>query len=286
MSTHAAIHGTCLCGALRYEVAGPLSMMINCHCSMCRKHHGSAYATFVAAPLMTFRWHQGESNVLHFRSSEHGVRSSCRTCGSVAPTPVKQMDLVFVPAGNLLGDLPLRPQGHVFVGSKAPWYEITDDLPQHAEYPPQFGMGGVAQPARPTRAGVISGGCLCGDVAFELAGLPEIVQNCHCSRCRRARSAAHATNAFFRREQLTWIRGEDGVENFPLPGAKRFGQAFCRRCGGAVPRAVASTGYAVVPCGCLDDPPGRFPRGHIFMGSKAPWYEVTDTLPRWDELPA
>ena len=53
-----------------------------------------------------------------------------------------------------------------------------------------------------------------------------------------------------------------------------------------MPRAVASTGYAVVPCGCLDDPPGRFPRGHIFMGSKAPWYEVTDTLPRWDELPA
>ena len=112
------------------------------------------------------------------------------------------------------------------------------------------------------------------------------MQNCHCSRCRRGRSAAHATNAFFRREQLRWIRGEDRVEDFALPGAKRFGQAFCRRCGGLVARVVASTGYVVVPCGSLEAFPGKQPRGHIFTGSKAPWYEITDGLPQWEELPA
>ena len=72
----------------------------------------------------------------------------------------------------------------------------------------------------------------------------------------------------------------------PLPGAKRFGQAFCRRCGSPVPRVVLSTGYVVVPYGSLDGSPGRPPRGHIFTGSKAPWYEITDGLPQWEELPA
>ena len=159
-------------------------------------------------------------------------------------------------------------------------------LPRHERFPPGFGDDADPQPAREPLEGGVRGSCLCGEVAFELAGAPEVVQNCHCSRCRRARSAAHATNAFFRREQLTWVRGEDRVENFSLPGAKRFGQALCRRCGSPVPRVVASTGYVVVPCGSLDASPGRPPRGHIFMGSKAPWDEVTDGLPQWEELPA
>jgi hypothetical protein len=196
--------------------------------------------------------------------------------------------MCFVPAGNLEGDPGMRPQRHMFAASGAAWFPITDALPQSEKFPPGFEDGEPTETPKlpPPVPGVARGRCLCGDVAFELAGMPEIVQNCHCSRCRRARSAAHATNAFFRREQLTWVRGEESVVNFPLPGAKRFGQAFCRRCGSPVARVVASTGYVVVPCGSLDDPPGRFPRGHIFMGSKAPWYEVTDTLPRWEELPA
>ena len=49
---------------------------------------------------------------------------------------------------------------------------------------------------------------------------------------------------------------------------------------------MASTGYVVVPCGSLYDAPGKLPRGHIFTGSKAPWHEITDDLPQWDELPA
>jgi hypothetical protein len=49
---------------------------------------------------------------------------------------------------------------------------------------------------------------------------------------------------------------------------------------------VQSTGYVVVPCGSLDGGPGRPPRGHIFTGSKAPWYEITDGLPQWEMLPA
>jgi hypothetical protein len=195
--------------------------------------------------------------------------------------------MVFVPAGNVEGDPGIRPELHMFAASRAHWFPITDPLPQYATFPPEFGEGQTVEHAPPAhKHGVLRGHCLCGEVAFELTGEPEIAQNCHCSRCRRARSAAHATNAFFRREQLAWIRGEENIVNFALPGAKRFGQAFCRRCGSPVPRVVLATGYVVVPCGSLDGPPGRPPRGHIFTGSKAPWYEITDDLPRWEELPA
>jgi hypothetical protein len=279
--------GSCLCGAVQFE-AGPFDSMVHCHCSMCRKHHGAMFATFLGGKADAFRWVSGADQVVTYQSSPNGLRPFCRTCGSVLPVVLPTLGMCFVPAGNLEGDPGMRPQRHMFAASGAAWFPITDALPQSEKFPPGFEDGEPTETPKlpPPVPGVARGRCLCGDVAFELAGMPEIVQNCHCSRCRRARSAAHATNAFFRREQLTWVRGEESVVNFPLPGAKRFGQAFCRRCGSPVARVVASTGYVVVPCGSLDDPPGRFPRGHIFMGSKAPWYEVTDTLPRWEELPA
>jgi hypothetical protein len=246
------------------------------------------FATFLTGSSDSFRWHAGEDGVGVFRSSSKGLRPFCRRCGSVVPTVLPGIGMAFVPAGNLEGDPGLRPTLHMFAGSGASWFPITDRLPQSEAFPPGFEGGeSVDNPPPPTAPpGTVRGRCLCGDVAFELAGEPEIVQNCHCTRCRRARSAAHATNAFFRREQLTWTRGEDRVENFALPGAKRFGQAFCQRCGSPVPRVVASTGYVVVPCGGLDASPGKPPRGHIFMGSKAAWYEVTDGRPQWAELPA
>ena len=279
--------GSCLCGAVQFE-AGPFDSMVHCHCSMCRKHHGAMFATFLGGKADGFRWISGEDQVATYRSSAKGLRPFCRTCGSVLPVVLPQLGMSFVPAGNLEGDPGIRPERHMFAASAPAWFPITDGLPQSATFPPGFADGEVVDAPKlpPAKPGVARGRCLCGDVAYELAGLPEIVQNCHCSRCRRARSAAHATNAFFKREQLTWISGEGDVENFSLPVAKRFGQAFCRRCGSAVARVVAETGWVGVPCGSLDDPPGRFPRGHIFMGSKAPWYEVTDSLPRWEELPA
>jgi hypothetical protein len=279
--------GSCLCGAVQFE-AGPFDSMVHCHCSMCRRHHGAMFATFLTGAADSFRWRTGEEAIVVYRPSARGLRPFCRTCGSVAPTVLPGVGMAFIPAGNLEGDPGRKPELHMFAGSGAAWFPITDGLPRSERFPPGFEDGeSVESPALPpAKPGVIRGHCLCGDVSFELAGLPEIVQNCHCSRCRRARSAAHATNAFFKREQLTWTRGEDRVESFALPGAKRFGQDFCRRCGSAVPRVVSSTGYVVVPCGGLDDPPGRLPRGHIFTGSKAPWYEITDGRPQWEELPA
>jgi hypothetical protein len=278
--------GSCLCGAVQYE-AGPFDSMVHCHCSMCRKHHGAMFATFLTGDAASFRWLAGEDDITVYRSSAKGLRPFCRHCGSVVPTVLPEAGVAFIPAGSLEGDPGLRPELHMFASSRADWFPITGALPQCEGFPPGFEDSESIDNPRPERKrGVVQGRCLCGDVAFELAGGPEVVQNCHCSRCRRARSAAHATNCFFRREQLTWRQGEGNVVSFPLPGAKRFGQAFCRRCGGKLPRVVDSTGYVVVPCGGLDDAPGKSPRGHIFTGNKAPWYEITDGLPQWEELPA
>ncbi len=131
-----------------------------------------------------------------------------------------------------------------------------------------------------------TGSCLCGAIARELTGKPERMQSCHCSRCRRARSAAHATNAFYLRERLSWLRGVGDVKSYSLPGAKYFGQDFCGRCGSPVPRVNAATGRVVAPCGGLDTDPGRKPLGHIFATSRAPWFEITDGLPQWEPYPA
>jgi len=272
---------------VRYEVAGPFAMMANCHCSMCRKHHGAMFSTFLSAPDAGFRWISGQDNIETYVSSQQGRRPFCRSCGSVTPMLLPAMSLVLIPAGNLEGDPGLRPQMHMFTGSRASWYPITDGLPQHEGYPPQFGGGmGLARPQVPTIPGVTHGSCLCGSVEWELAGKPERIQNCHCSRCRRARSAAHATNAFYLREQLTWRKGEAGVKHYKLPGAKHFGQDFCGQCGSPVPRINAATGRVVVPCGSLDTDPGARPIGHIFATSRAPWFEITDTLPQWESYPA
>jgi hypothetical protein len=101
--------GTCLCGALQYELTKPLTMMMHCHCSMCRKHHGASFATFVVAPLAAFRWIAGEDVVARYKSSEQGVRSYCPRCGSVAPTLMPDAGFAVAPAGNLDGDPGIRP---------------------------------------------------------------------------------------------------------------------------------------------------------------------------------
>jgi hypothetical protein len=279
--------GSCLCGTVQFE-AGPFDTMEHCNCSMCRKHHGAMFATFLNGPASSLRWISGEDAIVVYESSPRGLRPFCRHCGSVLPVVLPHLDMLFVPAGNLDDDPGLRPAYHMFAASRPGWFPITDALPRHERFPPDVeeGRDEIELPHAVPAAAAVHGSCLCGEVAFELSGEPEVVHNCHCSRCRRARSAAHATNAFFRGEQLRWIRGADRVESFALPGAKRFGQAFCRQCGSPVARLVPSTGYAVVPCGSLDQPPGKSPRGHIFTGSKAPWYEITDGLPQWQELPA
>jgi hypothetical protein len=192
---------------------------------------------------------------------------------------------VFVPAGNFDGDPDIRPLAHIFVASKAPWFEIRDSVPQFDAYPP--GIDAPVLPDRPPldAPGKPRGSCLCGGVTYVVEGTPIRCMNCHCSRCRRAHSAAYASNLFTSSDGLHFTRGEDLLESYKVPDAKRYTQVFCRTCGSCMPQIDRNRALAIVPMGGLDDAPGMRPQAHIFVGSKAPWYEITDDLPQRADPP-
>jgi hypothetical protein len=195
------------------------------------------------------------------------------------------MDMVLAPAGNLEGDPGIRPQMHIFVGSRAPGYTITDGLPQYDAYPPEWGGAGIERPAVEAQAGVTPGSCLCGAIAWEVTGKPGLMMNCHCSRCRRARGAAHATNAFYKLDQFRWLRGEGADASFKVPDAQYFTQHFCPRCGSPTPRLMEKFNRVMIPAGGFDTDPGAQPTANIFATSKAAWFEITDGLPQFEGMP-
>jgi hypothetical protein len=252
---------------------------------MCRKAHGTAFASFVSVANESFRWLRGSEMVRRFTMSSGGSRSFCPRCGSVVPAGPSGFG-VFVPAGLLHDDPNVRALPHIFVASKAPWHEIHDDAPRFDEFPPGFGAGEPTKRSTEPKAGAVRGACLCGAVEYEIdAPIDGVIVCCHCSRCRRARAAAHATNLFVPLASFRWLRGEDRVDAYKVPEAERFAQAFCRNCSSAMPRANPVTGRVVVPAGSLEDDPGVREGRHIFVTSKAPWYEIRDALPQYAEYP-
>lgn len=130
------IRGGCLCGAVRYEIDGPLFDVENCHCSMCRRFHGAAFSTYAKFNPEGFRWLQGESKVRVYESSPGEGWAFCKACGSSLGLP-RAGKLVEIALGTVDGDPGVSPEKHTFVGSKAPWYEIRDSLPRHDRRSPK-----------------------------------------------------------------------------------------------------------------------------------------------------
>ena len=134
------LRGSCLCGAVRYEVTGPVHDVHHCHCSMCRKAHGTAFSTFARLRAGDFRIVAGGDDVRRHRSSPPIERTFCGTCGARLTVRFDGMpDAIWVSVGTMDDDPGIRAGAHMFVASKAPWEEITDGLPQFSEYGP---MGG------------------------------------------------------------------------------------------------------------------------------------------------
>jgi hypothetical protein len=276
------IQGSCLCGTTRWRVDGPVADMSHCHCSMCRKAHGAAFGTYMTAAAGDFGWVEGEGEVVRYTSSPGFVRGFCGHCGSV--TPVVTATEVYLPAGCLDDDPGVRPSEHIFVASRAPWYEIVDELEQHQAYEPGVDLPVIERVAAGADApGVLHGSCLCAAVAFEVTEPLKAVHNCHCSRCRKARAAAHATNGFTPAEAVRFLRGEDHLVSYKPPEARFFTHVFCDTCGSGLPRIDLERGIAVIPLGSLDDDPEHPADDHIFVGSKAAWFDIVDDLPRFEE---
>lgn len=131
------VHGSCLCGQVRFELVGPAQFINHCHCSMCRKAHGSAFGSFLHADGGLFRWVSGELLIQNYQSSPENFRAFCSVCGSNVPVLEDEGGHVIIPAGALDDDPEVRPIVHIHTVSRAPWYEITDALPQFGEFPPE-----------------------------------------------------------------------------------------------------------------------------------------------------
>ena len=103
----------------------------HCHCGMCRKAHGAAFATYASLARRRFRLKSGESALRAFRSSESVTREFCGTCGSsLFWSDGEHPEAIGIALGTLDGDPGGRPEAHIYAKDRAPWDEITDALPR------------------------------------------------------------------------------------------------------------------------------------------------------------
>jgi hypothetical protein len=280
-ATNTTVEGRCLCFSNHFRVAGHCTGMVHCHCQRCRKAHGASVVSWTYLDEATFEW-RSRGDIGHFQSSEPIRRSFCLNCGSTVPDPDLSGSGFGFPMGNVLSMPRPEPEYHFYTASKAPWTRISPDAEQFEVVSDRFKDPGLDDLDRSGPATGVGGSCLCGEVVFE-AGDPALMMNCHCTRCRLSRAAAHATNLFVPRETLSFVRGRERVRSYKVPEADRFAVGFCEQCGGLVPRPDSDSDYANIPAGSLDGDPGVEPAGHIWTGSKADWWEIGDDLPRWEE---
>ena len=125
------LNGGCWCGAVRYRVADAFLFACNCHCSRCRAATGSAFKPFARIERDRLELQAGADAVLVVGDDDLND-TRCASCGSLLFSVVGAH--VHVALGSLADAPSVRPREHIFVGSKAPWFEITDDLPQFDEY--------------------------------------------------------------------------------------------------------------------------------------------------------
>lgn len=133
-----SVSGGCQCGAVRYRVTEPARELYHCHCSMCRRLHGAVFASFAIVGRESFLIEHGDEILRRYDSSAGAYRCFCGHCGSQIYSDVAKFpDLRFYTIGALDGGAhPGHAAGnerHIFVGSKIPWWHITDDLPQAHE---------------------------------------------------------------------------------------------------------------------------------------------------------
>jgi hypothetical protein len=127
---------------------------------------------------------------------------------------------------------------------------------------------------------VLVGRCGCGTVRYRVEDAFLYASNCHCSRCRAATGSAFKPFAGIEREKLEIT---DGLDALLVVGEEDLNDTRCGLCGSLLFSVVRDGAYVHVALGSLADTPSVRPTKHIFVGSKAPWFEITDDLPQFDE---
>ena len=135
--TQQTFHGSCLCGAVRYEIGGEPTKFYHCHCSRCRKASGTGHASNLLVKPGSLKWIKGEELIRSYKIPEAKRFTSrfCSVCGSQVPRYVKETDFIVIPAGSLDTESPIQPQARIFRDSRASWSCGGDGLPVYSEYP-------------------------------------------------------------------------------------------------------------------------------------------------------
>jgi hypothetical protein len=131
-----SLTGSCLCGAIAYRITGQLFMAAYCHCSMCRKAHGSAFRPRALVRSEHFAWDRGRELLTDYASSPGVHRTFCSRCGSPLVSYSDEHPAVLnLALGTIDGDPGVRPEAHWHYASRAEWFEPHDDLPRYDQWP-------------------------------------------------------------------------------------------------------------------------------------------------------
>ena len=125
------LKGRCLCGDVEYSIPDNLIYAGYCHCSECRRWTGSPFSASGGVPTLDFKLTKGRDNLICYKKGQHTLSYFCKSCSSMLYGDVEDYDMTFILLGTLDVSPSLKPQWHIYTGSKVEWYEITDNLPQH-----------------------------------------------------------------------------------------------------------------------------------------------------------
>ena len=129
--------GSCLCGAVKYELSGEPKRFYHCHCERCRKASGTGHASNIMVKTDSLKWLAGESLLKRFKvpEAERFFNLFCSECGSAMPRDVPEIGMVVIPAGSMDHEITIKPEARIFWDSRAEWSCSGDGLNVFAEYP-------------------------------------------------------------------------------------------------------------------------------------------------------
>ena len=123
------------------------------------------------------------------------------------------------------------------------------------------------------------GSCLCGEITFSITGEIKDIVCCHCSKCRKAQGSAFATNGNVEAKDFTFLSGENNLSHFKSSATQN--KSFCKTCGSPIfSKDTSNPGIVRIRLGTIETDISERPQAHIFVGSKANWEEISDSLPQ------
>ncbi len=129
------LKGSCLCHKIQYQILDNLEYSVYCHCSECRKFSGSSFSILGGISSDKLKVTRGEEYISYYEKTKDSTMVFCKVCGSSLYVIKPNINMIHLRLGTLDMIPSLKPQAHVYVGSKAEWEEILDDLPKFKEIP-------------------------------------------------------------------------------------------------------------------------------------------------------